>query len=98
MPAPLRFRRPMECLEVDRIAEGELWQYELKLDGYRIIAIKQDGEVQLFSRNGNSFNSKVAEIAFNERTPNGHSRHSKFLRLRDSADLRRKPKLVSAMD
>jgi hypothetical protein len=31
MPAPLRFTPPMECLEVDHIAEGELWQYELKL-------------------------------------------------------------------
>jgi ATP-dependent DNA ligase len=32
----------------------------------------------------------VAEIAFNERTQSGHLRHSKFLRLRDSADVRRK--------
>jgi hypothetical protein len=38
--------------------EGELWQYELKLDGYRTIAIQQDGEVNLFSRNGMSFSSK----------------------------------------
>ena len=32
----------------------------------------------------------VAEIAFNERTPNGHLRHSKFLRLRDPDDVRAK--------
>jgi ATP-dependent DNA ligase len=32
----------------------------------------------------------VAEIAFNERTQAGHLRHSKFLRLRDPADLRTK--------
>jgi bifunctional non-homologous end joining protein LigD len=62
MPAPLRFIPPMECLEVDRIPEGELWQYELKLDGYRTIAIKQDGDVRLFSRNGNSFDSKFPSV------------------------------------
>ena len=31
MPASLRFIPPMECLEVQRIPEGELWQYELKM-------------------------------------------------------------------
>jgi ATP-dependent DNA ligase len=31
----------------------------------------------------------VAEIAFNEQTESGHLRHSKFLRLREPADLRR---------
>jgi ATP-dependent DNA ligase len=40
----------MECLEVDQIPGGEPWRYELKLDGYRTIATKQDGEVRLFPR------------------------------------------------
>lgn len=62
MPAPLRFIAPMECLEVDRIPEGGLWQYELKLDGYRTIAVKQHGEVHLFSRNGTSFDSKFPSV------------------------------------
>jgi ATP-dependent DNA ligase len=30
----------------------------------------------------------VCEIVFNERTSQGHLRHSKFLRLRDVVDLR----------
>jgi ATP-dependent DNA ligase len=62
MPARLRFIPPMECLEVDKIPEGEQWQYELKLDGYRAIAIKQHSDVQLFSRRGNSFNSKFPSV------------------------------------
>jgi bifunctional non-homologous end joining protein LigD len=34
----------------------------------------------------------IAEIAFNERTQAGHLRHSKFLRLRERADVRAKAK------
>jgi bifunctional non-homologous end joining protein LigD len=59
---PLRFFRPMECLKVDRIPEGELWQYELKLDGYRCITIKEHDDAQLFSRNGNCFNAKFPSL------------------------------------
>ena len=44
VPAPIRFISPMECLEVDQIPEGELWQYELKMDGYCTIAVKEDGD------------------------------------------------------
>lgn len=57
-PAQLFFVEPMECKEVKHLREiprGDDWQYEIKWDGYRCNAIKQKGEVELFSRNGNSF-------------------------------------------
>jgi DNA ligase D-like protein (predicted ligase) len=57
MPRELRFVEPMECKPVESLPEDHNWQYEIKFDGYRAIAIKQRGEVQLFSRRGNSFTS-----------------------------------------
>src|SRR5438067_823173 len=62
MPAELRFVEPMECKEVAQLPDGEDWQYELKLDGYRAIAIKQHNEVMLYSRNGNVFNGKFPAV------------------------------------
>ncbi|PYK31065.1 MAG: hypothetical protein DME57_05065 [Verrucomicrobia bacterium] len=61
-PAALRFVAPMECKPVERIPEGEDWQYELKLDGYRAIAVKQSGELMLYSRYGNSFNADFPRV------------------------------------
>ena len=45
---------------MDQLPQGELCQYGLKLDGYRTIAnqTRLCREVDLFSRNGISFNSK----------------------------------------
>jgi predicted GNAT family acetyltransferase len=33
------FIEPMPCLAVKKLPEGEGWQYELKLDGYRALAV-----------------------------------------------------------
>jgi ATP-dependent DNA ligase len=47
-----RFIEPMECLPVEEIPEGELWTYELKLDGYRLVVVRTGGKVTLYSRRG----------------------------------------------
>ena len=39
-----RFIEPMECLPVENIPEGKLWTYELKLDGYRLVAVKAEDD------------------------------------------------------
>jgi DNA ligase D-like protein (predicted ligase) len=61
MPATLSFIEPMECKRVDKLPEGVNWQHELKFDGYRSIAVKQHGEMRVFSRRGNSFNADYPE-------------------------------------
>jgi len=48
---------------VRSLPEGPEWEYELKLDGYRLEAIKLGDNVRLYSRRGNDFTKKFARIA-----------------------------------
>ncbi len=47
---------------VDEPFNDENWIFEIKWDGYRAIAEIQNGEVDLYSRNNNSFNLKYRPI------------------------------------
>ena len=58
-----RFIEPMLLLRTDSLPSGEEWLYELKLDGYRAIAFKRNGAVQLRSRNDNDFSPRYPGVA-----------------------------------
>jgi DNA ligase D-like protein (predicted ligase) len=62
-PAKVAFIESMECLPVATLPEGPGWSYEVKLDGYRLEAVKQSGETTLYSRRGNILNEKFQYIA-----------------------------------
>jgi len=60
--AKATFVEPMLLLRTEKLPEGPDWQYELKLDGYRALAIKSSGKVHLRSRNDNDFSGRYSEI------------------------------------
>jgi ATP-dependent DNA ligase len=62
-PIKSGFVEPMECLPVSDLPTGSQWLWELKLDGYRAIALKSAGKINLYSRNGKSFDKKFSTIA-----------------------------------
>jgi DNA ligase D-like protein (predicted ligase) len=57
------FVESMECLGVKVLPAGKEWSYEIKLDGYRLEAVKNAGEVLLYSRRRNLLTEKFGYIA-----------------------------------
>jgi len=58
-----KFVPPMLATLVKTLPEGPQWEYELKLDGYRLQAVKHEDKVRVYSRRGNDFTKKFARIA-----------------------------------
>jgi ATP-dependent DNA ligase len=61
--AKTSFIEPMLLLGTDKLPEGPAWRYELKLDGYRALAIKSSGTVRLVSRHNNDFTALYSGVA-----------------------------------
>ncbi len=61
--AVARFIETMDCLPVSTVPQGLQWTYELKLDGYRLEAVKTQGHVTVYSRRHNVLNRKFGYIA-----------------------------------
>ncbi|MBY8944793.1 DNA ligase D [Pseudomonas sp. SH10-3B] len=53
---------PQLATLVDRAPEGD-WQYEIKFDGYRMLARIHDGEVRLCTRNGHDWTERLPRQA-----------------------------------
>jgi ATP-dependent DNA ligase len=56
------FVEPMDCLPASKLPEGPVWIWEIKLDGYRAIAVKSGDAVTLYSRNRKVLNKRFPYI------------------------------------
>jgi DNA ligase D-like protein (predicted ligase) len=57
------FVEPMLLLRTDALPDDPArWEYQLKLDGYRAIAFKSGGTLQLRSRNDNDFSARYPAV------------------------------------
>lgn len=54
--------KPQLATLVDSVPDGD-WRYEIKFDGYRIMARIESGKVQLFTRNGHDWTAKMPQQA-----------------------------------
>jgi bifunctional non-homologous end joining protein LigD len=60
--SPPAFVPPMQAKLVDRVPVGGQWRYELKLDGYRALAVKTATGVKLISRNAKELSRDYPKI------------------------------------
>ncbi|WP_312071637.1 DNA ligase D [Anaerotignum propionicum] len=48
---------------VNQVPQGDDWIYEMKYDGYRIVAFVESNQVRLVTRNGNDYQKRFYDIA-----------------------------------
>ncbi len=61
-PVPQSFK-PQLATQVDEPPKGKEWLHEIKFDGYRTIAILDDGKVRLLTRNGHDWTKRYGALA-----------------------------------
>lgn len=59
---PPTFVAPMQARIVQKLPEGPRWLYEVKLDGYRAIAIKRGRHVEIRSRNNKDLSAAYPSV------------------------------------
>src|SRR5437762_7931275 len=61
MPKP-SFVAPMLATRVSSLPTGPEWHYEVKWDGYRILAVKDGPTVKLLSRRASNYTDKFKSV------------------------------------
>jgi len=62
-PLPDRLQPQLATLVDEPPHDPDRWVFEIKFDGYRMLARAEDGQVRLLTRNGNDWTRKLPELA-----------------------------------
>ncbi|HEY8026736.1 MAG TPA: DNA ligase D, partial [Burkholderiaceae bacterium] len=60
---PARLNPQLATLVEEAPGDGKQWQYEIKFDGYRMLARAESGDVRLHTRTGLDWTDKLPELA-----------------------------------
>ncbi|MEP2776288.1 MAG: DNA ligase D [Luteolibacter sp.] len=66
------FIEPQLARVVSAVPSGQEWCHEIKFDGYRLIAVKHEAQVKLFTRNGHDWTDRFGDLSahISEVSPN----------------------------